>query len=284
MMNKYVRLIPIFFVLATFFILTAVLQAIAAGPMVSQPGNKHNLSALNSGAGIVYKATNDPINNPRGLQICIFCHTPHNANVVGQAPLWSRKFSSESFQRYSTVPNTLQIRKISDAQYGTGAQPNGSSMLCLSCHDGVSKLGDLYDGSKIAMSGADVISGITSFKPSTNKMKSGHHPVSFVYTAAIAASINSGKLVTTYQMPLLTQVKLDKLGRMQCTTCHDAHQNMSNDTDCYGGTCNGTNTRKMAPFWVYGVNNNGDTDQQAVCTTCHPMNAEAGFARPWPTP
>jgi len=258
------------------------LQATAAGPKVSEIGNRHNLSAIgrvvNSTSYTAnintYQATNDQTNNPLGQQICIFCHTPHNANVVGQAPLWNRKFSSENFQRYSS--STLQIRKISAAQYASGAQPTGSSKLCLSCHDGVSRLGDLYSGASITMV-RDVITGLSSFNPSTNKMKSGHHPVSFVYNAEIAATINAARTPTVFTMPGLTQVKLDKLGRMQCTTCHDAHQNMSNDTECYGGDCDNTNTRKVAPFWVYGVSGVASTDAQAVCTTCHPMNTI-----PWP--
>lgn len=257
-------------------------QASAAGPKVSEIGNRHNLSAIGRQVGSssytsninAYQATNDPVNNPRGQQICIFCHTPHNANTAGQTPLWNRSFSSESFQRYSS--STLQIRKIASAQYASGAQPNGSSRLCLSCHDGVSRLGELFTGSSITMV-RDVITGLSSFNPSTSKMKSGHHPVSFVYTADIAATINEARTPTVFTMPALSQVKLDKYSRMQCTTCHDAHQNMSNDTECYGGTCDQTNTRKIAPFWVYGFNNAASTDAQAVCTTCHPMDTI-----PWP--
>jgi hypothetical protein len=254
-------------------------QSAALGPMVSQVGNKHNLSAANT--GVTYRATDDPTNNPKGQQICIFCHTPHSANVAGQAPLWNRKFSIQNFQRYSSA--TLKIRGLVGAQYATGAQPDGSSKLCLSCHDGVSKLGEVYNGFPITMSGADVITGLSSFDPNTtNKMKLGHHPVSFVYTAAIATAINTAKSVVTYQMPVLSQVKLDKQGKMQCSTCHDAHQNQSIETECYGGTCNATFTRKKAPFWTYGLAGTAAADQQAVCTTCHPMDAAVGFTAPWP--
>lgn len=267
-------------------------DAVAEGPKISSnsttgSGNKHNLSGLNANTNVTYKATNDPTNNPRGQQICIFCHTPHNANVVGQAPLWNRKFSSESFQRYST--STLQIRKITEAQYGLGAQPNGSTKLCLSCHDGVSSLGAVYSGAAITMmSGKDVITGVASFNPNnTSKMKTGHHPVSFVYNEAVRAAVQAGRTPTNvFTLPILAEVKLDKQSRMQCTTCHDAHQNKSNDTDCYGGPCGSTYTRKIAPFWVYdGGTNSASTDQTAVCNTCHPMTLlDPAFTPPWPTP
>lgn len=257
---------------AAALVMLMVFQASALGPKVSEPLNSHNLSTSNAIPGFLYKAVDDPINNPRGQQICIFCHTPHSANVVGQAPLWNRAFSSETFQRYSS--ETLKIRGIADTQYVNGAQPNGSSKLCLSCHDGVSRLGAVYKGPEITMVKANpVIENLASFKPDTNKMKSGHHPVSFVYTDAVASSI-SGLKGSTYTMPTsLPAVKLDKQGRMQCTTCHDAHQNQSREDQCYGvsGNCTVTDTRKKAPFWVYGGGGSATVDQEAVCTACHPM-------------
>lgn len=280
-MNKRIRLYLSVPVVAVSLVLSLVFQARALGPKVSEPLNSHNLSASNAIPGFLYKATNDPTNNPRGQQICIFCHTPHSANVVGQTPLWNRAFSSETFQRYTSA--TLRIRGIGSALYGNTAQPNGSSKLCLSCHDGVSRLGAVYTGQEITMV-KQVIDGRASFKPSTNKMWTGHHPVSFVYTPAIASTISAKG--STYQVPVLPSVKLDKLNRMQCTTCHDAHQNQSFEDQCYGGTgnCAFPDTRKKAPFWVYGGGGTATADQQAVCTTCHPMDAGAGFTGPWPPP
>lgn len=262
-------------------------------------GNKHNLSAKN--VGVTYKAFDDATGNPRGQQICIFCHTPHSANVVGQAPLWNRAFSTQTFQRYTSA--TLHIRNIGNAQYGTGAQPNGSSKLCLSCHDGVSKLGDVYNGSPITMSGSDVISGLAKFD--SNKMLSGHHPISFVYLTGFNSSTQSGTIhpeltaTGTYRfMPISSagNVRLLDTGRngngwMQCTTCHDPHQNQSDESACYNTlgavvVCGGTNTRKIAPFWVYhGTNNTATQDMGSVCKVCHATGAglsSPGLTPPWP--
>lgn len=258
--------------------------ACAAGPKFKDGGNKHNLSSSNT--GVTYQALVDVSGDPRSTQVCVFCHTPHGANIEGQAPLWNRKFSTETFQRYSS--DTLQIRSISAANYG---EPNGSSKLCLSCHDGVSRLGALYTGAEITMVGGgtlDVISGLASFKPDTNKMKSGHHPVSFVYDATVLSAIQSYVPKAAYTLSSLPQyVKMDKQGRMQCSTCHDPHQNQSSDTECYalvGGAnvpCDTTNTRKITPFWVYGVNGTAGADQQDVCLSCHPMAEWTGFSIPW---
>ncbi|MGB9081403.1 MAG: hypothetical protein WCD00_08890 [Desulfuromonadaceae bacterium] len=301
----------------TFLISTAIIAmlfipfayqagATAPGPKVSElsaagKGNKHNLSAKAWPSGTTnysntadyiatdnpntYKAFYDPTGNPKGQQICIFCHTPHSANVEGGAPLWNRAFSTQTFSRYSSA--TLQIRLKSatttaTAGYGTSWQPDGSSKLCLSCHDGVSSLGAVLNGGTIAMVGGnDVILSIASFNPSNNKMKTGHHPVSFVYDETIRGAIDTGKFLTNiYKLPSIGAVKLDKKGKMQCTTCHNAHQNQSHDDQCYnvsGDACDATYTRKKAPFWVYGGSGSAAADQQDVCLTCHPYDGTGGF-------
>jgi len=295
-------------------------DAVAPGPKVSEDKNRHNLSAVvydtsfpipsptplrTSGSGsardssIRYKAVDDPVNNPQGRQICIFCHTPHSANVAEQAPLWNRQFSSQTFSRYSSA--TLQIRvnagARTPAQYNAGAQPDGSSKLCLSCHDGVSRLGEVLRGGPIQMVN-DVISSDpaisrASFNPATNKMKFGHHPVSFVYNGAVQQAISSGRATAGlgggfgFILPATgasIKVKLDKNSKMQCTTCHNPHQNQSHDDKCYNA--DGTAIvdcpldgmgRKVAPFWVQSVGADVVADHDSVCTTCHQLTGTAGI-------
>lgn len=297
-MIKSVRLISVILVAVTVMLFTSVFQAGAVNPKVSELGNKHNLSGPN--LTVAYRATNDATNNPRGQEICIFCHTPHNANVEGQAPLWNRAFSSVTFQRYTST--TLHIRHITNAQYGEGAQPNGSSRLCLSCHDGVSKLGVIYNGPEIPMAGADVITGLASF---SNKLATGHHPISFVYLtgfnakatpqtgtihAELPASYRFLPISSSYKVKLF-DTKRNGNGWMQCTTCHDPHQNQSVETGpstCYDvngilGACDTiTYTRKVAPFWNYhGTNTTATQDTGTVCKVCHALAAPGTYS-PWP--
>ena len=232
----------------------------AAGPKISDMagGNKHNLSSLNT--NVKYKA--DP-SDPRGTEICIFCHTPHNA--LPQTTLWNRKDSTAIFGHFSS--STLVISRTGAAKYG---EPNGSSRLCLSCHDGVTaggiSLGDVLSagGSPINMGINDKISGITLFDE--NKIKTGHHPVSFVYNDQVLKAIQSDPIkgLQNYKLPpSLPQVKLDSIQRMQCTTCHDPHQNQSTE-ETYPGT-----DSKIAPFWVYGGGGAATDDHDAVCNSCH---------------
>lgn len=276
----------------------------ARGPMVSALGNKHNLSAQNT--GVFYHAKDNlDGTNPGGQQICIFCHTPHNSQPQG--PLWNRKDTPiTNFARYSS--STLKIGTIAASQYRASGdaqgQPNGSSRLCLSCHDGVTGLGDVIRSGQlgqIQMEGGDTISisGVTSFHPSTNKMKVGHHPVSFVYATGFdyktqngtMIGLDSGSFRIPYQDPSpdemhkkvkLQDSKRDGRGWMQCTTCHDPHQNMGNDADVYPST-----TRKISPFWVYS-GASAVAGHDAVCSSCHlnllaPYNV-GGSNPPWPSP
>src|SRR4051794_31953197 len=74
---------------------------------------KHNLSV--SGPGTIKAATE--------TEICKFCHTPHNATPA--KPLWNR-----------STPGTLYTPYTSSTLDATVGQPDGTSILCLSCHDG----------------------------------------------------------------------------------------------------------------------------------------------------
>jgi len=260
----------------------------AAGPKLgdttgSYPGfnaNKHNLSSQSSNT---YKAiaTGDP--TARDTQICIFCHTPHNSTPQGA--LWNRKDTTATFGHYSTA--TLVILHAPTKTTASYGEPNGSSRLCLSCHDGVTALGLLKNGPQIFMQGGnDLITGIAKFD--ANKVRKGHHPVSFRFNPAVRDAINVQKSgVNAVQLPTLPAVKrfygTDRVKEwMQCMTCHDPHQNLSDDTACYGGTCGGANTRKVVPFWVYHAGTNtAVADHDAVCLDCH---VGLTTPAPWPYP
>ena len=212
----------------------------AAGPLLSDMNgpikNKHNLSSLNT--GVTYRAQVNPA-DPRSTQICIFCHTPHNA--VPQTALWNRRDPTRFFGHYSTPTLTIDdptVRPVS--QYG---EPNGSSRLCLSCHDGQTALGAVWNGPAIQFaSGTDKIAYLNL---------SSHHPVSFVYNTAVLGMIQIKKPDEGYQLPIGSPyVKLDKMNRMQCTSCHDPHQDQSITPDV------------TTPFWA------GPTHDD-VCMACH---------------
>lgn len=183
--------------------MAAALAGVALAVFAASAGadvatSKHNLSV--SGPGTVKAATES--------QICLFCHIPHNASPA--AALWSRRSPAVVYTPYSS----------STSRGGMG-QPNGASMLCLSCHDGTIALGELINtATPIPMAG-----GVTTLPAGRGRLGTDlgdDHPISFAYTAALATQRNN-ELVNP--AALTGRVKLDAAGRMQCTSCHDAHDN-----------------------------------------------------------
>jgi len=181
----------------------------------------HNLSA--SGPGTVKASTE--------ADLCVFCHTVHRA--TGATPLWNHSMSGvTNYIVYSSSRLTsLNV---------TVPQPNGSSRLCLSCHDGTVALGSVSSRTlPIAMQG-----GTTTMPVGPNNLGtdlSSDHPISFIYDSTLAQ--HDSEIKDPGQ--LTGVVKLDHESRVQCTSCHDPHN------DQFGN------------FLV--VDNTGS----ALCLTCH---------------
>ena len=158
----------------------------------------HNLSTL--GPGKIRAAGEQ--------EICIFCHTPHHAAPTIQ-PLWNRYMPVDAYRVYSS--NSLQAKP---------GQPTGNSKLCLSCHDGTIALGSvLARNIPIAMAG-----GITTLPPGASNLGTDlrdDHPISFTYDAQLVQKNPKLKDPAT----LSSGVHLDSNRELQCTSCHDAHNN-----------------------------------------------------------
>ncbi len=182
----------------------------------------HNLS--NTGPG--------PVTALSESRICVFCHTPHNAENAPGAPLWNRQLSGATYSTYGS--SSMDAPSLD--------QPGGSSKLCLSCHDGTLALGavsvlngqenvtiDLQgtavDGTMPEGSGAN-----TGFTRRLGIDLANDHPISFTYDSTLAAA--DGELrdpaleshIANRQAGSNTRplVPLEN-DRMQCVSCHDPH-------------------------------------------------------------
>jgi hypothetical protein len=126
---------------------------------------------------------------------CKSCHAPHHAQDLPGVPLWNGTETTKTFTLYSSA--TL------DATVG---QPDGSSKLCLGCHD----------GSLAAIAGSSMDFGSDL---------STSHPISFTYDSALAIADpdlkdpgDPSSLGSTIEIDLL-----DGTSKVQCTSCHDVH-------------------------------------------------------------
>ncbi len=194
---------------------------------------------------------------------CGFCHTPHG--VQAQVPLWSQDLSKATYKIYQS----------SSLQANVG-QPTGSSKLCLSCHDGTV-------ASPIA-SGAGVPWAF--FRPGQANLGtdlSDDHPISFFYSDSLSARDPQIRPAST----LPRHLKLDAAMELQCTTCHDPHNNqhgdfltMSNErslmcVSCHqlqgwaGSVHEGSGASVTGSHNPYLLKGPYSTVEQYACLSCH---------------
>jgi len=202
-------------------------------------GTKHDLSASNANATV--KATTVD-------EICVFCHTPHHANIAFTgAPLWNKQETASTFTMYgTTIAGTT-----------TDTAPNAPSKACLSCHDGATAINALinapgpgYDGqggdSTTSPTLVEMTDGTNTYPAGTSVTMSMvsnyaalgtdlryHHPVSITYNAPNATpDLNPASLRPT-DTPLTgtwlvkttnpTIATLLRNGKVECPSCHDPH-------------------------------------------------------------
>src|SRR5207253_719240 len=120
--------------------------------------------------------------------------------------------------------------------------------LCLSCHDGTIALGNVLSRtSPIPMAG-----GITTMPYNSpgyiGTDLSDDHPVSIVYNDLLVSA--RGELASPATLAG-SRVRLDVNGYLQCTSCHDAHNN------------------------TYGMFLVMSNQAGALCTACHLKNSWA---------
>jgi hypothetical protein len=85
---------------------------------------RHNLTQSFLGGNKVWM---DGSRNDYG-QVCVYCHTPHGANTLINAPLWNRTQRSTTYTTYDQLGTATAVQPYS--------QPGTASLTCLSCHDG----------------------------------------------------------------------------------------------------------------------------------------------------
>jgi predicted CXXCH cytochrome family protein len=163
-------------------------------------------------------------------EMCRVCHTPHDADrTVPNAPLWNHSVpDGAAFTPYSSTTLDALV-----------AGPDGTSKLCLGCHDGMTAL-DSYGG----MIGSTVMTG----KEVIGTNLADDHPISFVYDLALATA--DGELADPTSSPsgLGGTIAVDLLigGRLECSSCHDAH--------------NSSGAPDMLQVW---------NNESLLCRTCH---------------
>lgn len=221
---------------ASFFIVLLMLATAVGGVK----DTKHNLSVTGPGE---IKAVSE-------TEICIFCHTPHNASP--QAPLWNHDVTAvENYINYWS--ETLHAYE-SEAE----APPiDGFSKLCLSCHDGTVALGavrsEVEDIEMVTIGG--IVEGgrlMPGARGYLGTDLSGSHPISFIFDEALVGKRNSQPNLSRLNWPINDpDVRLYPTQGgygVQCSSCHDPHNTKAGPDG--------------PPFWRKST-------YDEVCLVCH---------------
>jgi len=248
------------------FIFLIIRACINIGFTQSIVNTPHNLSV--NGAGNITANSES--------EICLFCHTSHAARPVG--PLWNRNDPGVTYNVYSSSTTKANI-----------SQPTGSSVLCLSCHDGTIALGNIVSRKNII--DFSPYTTMPTGKSNLGTDLRNDHPISFNYTSNLSAS---GELKEPNA--ITPPVSLEK-GRVECTSCHDPHKNINSDflkaSTEYSNIClschkkNGweTSSHSTSTKTWNGANPNPWVDSkwntvaQNACENCHTSHNAGGVPR-----
>jgi len=252
------------FCIATFVTLVTIYTFATSIVFAGIAGTKHDMSI--TGTGI--KATAE-------TQRCVFCHTPHSSTKAG--PLWNHSLSSATY----VVCNPASLCG-STTQISLPGQPDGSSRLCLGCHDGTVAVGLLVNMPGPAMAGT--VEMTQTYMTGTSLLGTnltGKHIVSIVINQAFidaktiqcASDKTMGIKFPDASSPVKLYATNNTYGSpptggkgIQCRTCHDPHED-SGDYKCFlvhvsGITCT---TCPCGP----SMGKTYDNDYTALCYKCH---------------
>lgn len=260
-------------------VLAGLLAVVATSLAFAAAGNVaytvHNMSKDEPTGGVMGRY----IKSAGEDQICVFCHTPHNAQP--NRPLWNKVMPTQAFNMYTSSATLSSAAKLATA-------PSAESLLCLSCHDGRTAINVLHNttnpyavpaGSNkvvdLSNIGDDTQHTIADFsfgdgglyRPNLGKIAgdpnyggnlTNDHPISFSYKDAQAEK--------PAQLNEVVDARIRFYGgaakRIECGSCHDPHVNYG--ADRMGNTwLTGNPDPTLRPFLRMG--NVGS----ALCFACH---------------
>jgi hypothetical protein len=205
--------------------------------------------------------TNNTWNTRSG--VCSPCHAAHHTDPLQIVPLWVHATTTESFLMYDSPT----------FQGASDGSPSGTSLACLSCHDGSLAINATI--SSPAPTNAVFIDDSAKIGPDLHST----HPISFLYDTALATqdgglenpatykigdpktalTISTPPVPTTWAGTSLTGKTIDEAlltdGKMQCSSCHDVHKLVGS----------APSSGILVKISGSDVNGRGST----ICRTCH---------------
>jgi nitrate/TMAO reductase-like tetraheme cytochrome c subunit len=168
---------------------------------------------------------------------CQVCHIPHGAaaNSAANAPLWNHAVATNATSEYVTYD---QAGSATFNALGLNVML-GSSVACLSCHDGSIAVNQSYGSTTFSGNGGVATNvpswAVVTYDDATGKFdyKGGTdlthmHPIGVSYPAAVtAANIGGNVQLNPATAGSLLSAQLKGVNQsVECATCHDIHQTL----------------------------------------------------------
>ena len=186
------------------YLMLAVFTVLAGSALAGITGTKHDFTGSGNPAGKGFNKTTD---------MCGPCHVPHRPTQ--NVPLWAHTLSTKTFQLYD---DNATYTSGHGAAYDVSPIDFAGSKTraCMSCHDGT-----LASVTGVTLAAADASwilwdagAGVPAATSPQTGFK-GSHPIAVTYSSAWAGYKD---------ISADPNVKLEA-GKVQCTSCHEAHDN-----------------------------------------------------------
>lgn len=241
---------------------------VGSAAVMAAPGIRNSAHDLSSTSAATLK-------NSTNNQICIYCHTPHQAQSAQL--LWNH---SPTLTSSWTWGNDLDGAALTKTTAGTTlpASLRSSSKRCLGCHDGTVALGDVSNAGNGA---AGIISGLANIAGETdangrlanagfligaNGNLGGNHPISIPYAGQTAYNGMDSAVPAALVGPAVQGGYFD-IVTGSCTSAT--------------GVCTSappTDGRDGAAINLIPSTPGGTTNVGVECSSCHEPHNKTGFA------
>ena len=122
-------------------------------------------------------------------EVCVYCHTPHGADVTAVVPLWNKTLPSSTYQRYSD----LQTSTLDGIEAAVGSV----SLACLSCHDGSQAMDSVINAPGRGMNSGNIgtVGAMTGTPvPMLGTDLRDDHPISIQYAGGGPTAAQGGNV------------------------------------------------------------------------------------------
>ena len=183
-------------------------------------------------------------------EICVYCHTPHGANLNVEAPLWNKPLTGATYTTYDSTTIDGDILAVGSV-----------SLACLTCHDGTQAMDTVINAPGSGAGSGTIGSGVGTIPPASianlGTDLTNDHPIGIQYGGfggtpidpdfkvapdLQVASINGlqrwwvdtpGGTATTREKTDMILYTRDNTGNggaaeepfVECASCHDPHNN-----------------------------------------------------------